>query len=301
MKKALFLIIAILTTIGCSKENEEEKLQEPYKMSYGEFCHTYFAGYLVNDTTGLVNLTKEVKYNQDGTTYLVGTKEGKLWVAQFDTGTKKCIKEYISHDDFPLDFTYDLGYGKSEVAHMDYLNVHDFFDTSKGFACSIQSQYSLYTVYIFNSTHTKYYLSRYYDVYKGLSKWYNETYLMKRYSNNGDNNISCLDEEGNILFDGYIDSWVLSCSYIPINLEEYIYIDYNDDYIFMKNGNLQDNNIPSKRLNLFSRVEGKELFTCEFENIENNILKFKLILTSISGDAQIKNYKVNINTFELEE
>ena len=67
---------------------------------------------------------------------------------------------------------------------MDYLNVNNLFETQKGFACSISSQYSLYTIYIFNSIQTKYYLYREYNVYKGLSEWYDNTFLMQYNINN---------------------------------------------------------------------------------------------------------------------
>lgn len=299
MKKILFLIISVLMVFGCSKENEE--VVGHNRMSYEEFCNKYFSGYLVNDTTKLVNLTKEVKYNQDETTYFVGTKNQKLWIGLFDTKTKKCIKEYVSHDEFPLDFTYDLGYGKTEIAHMDYLNVNNLFETQKGFACSISSQYSLYTIYIFNSIQTKYYLYREYNVYKGLSEWYDNTFLMQ-YNINNENNTLCLNEVGEILFDGYMDRKILSLNYTPTNLKDYIYINYDNDYIFIKNGTLQNNEATShKRLNLFSRTEDKEIFTCEFRNIKNNILEIYLILTGISGDILNKTYKVNIQTFELEQ
>lgn len=82
MKKILFLIISVLMVSGCSKENE---VIGHNRMSYEEFCNKYFSGYLVNDTTKLVNLTKEIKYNQDETTYFVGTKNQKLWIGLFDT------------------------------------------------------------------------------------------------------------------------------------------------------------------------------------------------------------------------
>lgn len=297
MKKILFFMMIALAIVGCNKEDEKEK-QEPYKMSYENFCELYFDGYLVNDTTGLINLSREVKKpNEDGTIYLVGTKSGKCWIGKFDTKNKKCIKEYISKDDFPIDFVYDLGYGKSEIAHMDYLNVQELFETSKGFVCSIQSQYSLYTVYIFNSTNTKYYLCPAYEVYKGLSKWYNETFLMRQVS--GKDDISCLDEEGNILCEGWIDNFVLSSNYIPINLKDFIYVNYDNRYIYIKNGTLQGQNTPSKRINLFSRTEEKEIFTCEFGNIENDILQLKLTTTGKSGGIQNKDYKINVKTFEL--
>ena len=77
MKKILFLIISVLMVLGCSKENDD--VVGHHRLSYEEFCNKYFSGYLVNDTTKLVNLTKEIKYNQDETTYFVGTKNQKLW------------------------------------------------------------------------------------------------------------------------------------------------------------------------------------------------------------------------------
>lgn len=297
MKKILYLILITLTIAGCSKENDKEE-QEPYRMSYEEFCYLYFDGYLVNDTTGLINLTNDIKPNQNETTYLVGTKSQKLWIGKFNTRNKKCIKEYISQDSFPIDFVYDLGYGKNETVHMNLLNVNDIFDTPKGFVCSIQSGYSLYTIYVFNSTHTKYYLVRDYNIYKGLSNWYNGTYLMRYYTDN-ENNILCLDQEGNSLFKGYIDNRILSCNYTPINSKDFVYIDYDDDYIFIRSGTLQTPDTPSKKLNLFSRAEKDEVFTCEFESVKNDILQFKLTITSKSGNVQNKNYKININTFEL--
>ena len=64
MKKALFLM-AIITMLGCSKDedNEEERQKNP-PMSYEMFCYLYFDGYLVNDTTELTNLTDYTKPNQ---------------------------------------------------------------------------------------------------------------------------------------------------------------------------------------------------------------------------------------------
>lgn len=296
MKKTL-LILATLIITGCGKEDDKEKQQESYRMSYEAFCNLYFDGYLVNDTTGLINLTEDIKPNQDETTYLTGTKSQKLWIGKFSTRNKKSIKEYISQDDFPIDFVYDL-YGKNEIAHMDLLSVNDIFDTPKGFACSIQSGYSLYTVYVFNSTHTKYYLLRDYDIYKGLSKWYNGTFLIRYYTDN-ENNILCLDEEGNTLFEGYIDAGILSHDYLPTNLKEFVYISYDDDSIFIKKGTLQTSNTPSQKLGLFSRTEDNEIYNCEFGSIENDILQLKLIITGKSGRVQNKDYKINIKTFEL--
>ena len=99
-----------------------------------------------------------------------------------------------------------------------------------------------------------------------------------------------------------MDRKILSLNYTPTNLKDYIYINYDNDYIFIKNGTLQNNEATShKRLNLFSRTEDKEIFTCEFRNIKNNILEIDLILTGISGDILNKTYKVNIQTFELEQ
>lgn len=300
MKKALFLM-AIITMLGCSKDEDyEEERQKNPPMSYEMFCYLYFDGYLVNDTTGLTNLTDYTKPNQEETTYLVGRKNQKLWIGKFNTTNKQSIKEYVSQGDFPIDFVYDLGYGKNETAHMDLLNVNDFFDTPKGFVCSIQSSYSLYTVYVFNSIQTKYYLVRDYDIYKGLLNWYDDTFLIRYYTESG-NNILCLDQNGDTIFSGYIDNRILACPYIPINLNDFLYIDFDDDYIFIKSGTLQTLNIHSKRLNLFPRTEEKEIFTCEFGGIKNDILEFQLVIIGKSGNVQNKSYKINIKTFKLVE
>lgn len=293
MKNILLLIIATLVISGCSKENEEK----PQRISYEEFCKNHFYGYLVNDTTQLINLTKEIKYNKDGTTYLVGTKSGKLWIALFDIETKKCIKEYISHADFPLDFTYDLGHGKNEIAHMDYLNVNTLFEMEKGFVCSITSLYSLYTIYIFNPTQTKYYLYRGID--KDLIQWYDKTFLIPNLLNNGDN-VLCVNENGDSLFSCNIDIRIFTHNYIPINSKDFLHISSDDNYIFIESETLQDRSTTPKRLNLFTRTKEKEIFTCEFGNIENDILEIRLILTEASGATQNKDYRVNIRTLELE-
>ena len=64
---------------------------------------------------------------------------------------------------------------------------------------------------------------------------------------------------------------------------------------------MQTLNIHSKRLNLFPRTEEKEIFTCEFGGIKNDILEFQLVIIGKSGNVQNKSYKINIKTFKLVE
>ena len=127
MRKFLSIIfIFIFIFSGCSKDLVDEvpkdDTTEPTNpvdtTSLDYFYDKYCYGYKIKDTTALIVMgISQKKENTDidikeGTTFLSGTRNGKLWIAGFETESKEQNFEFVDSKPMDLKCKLHLGYGE---------------------------------------------------------------------------------------------------------------------------------------------------------------------------------------------
>ena len=201
MKKSLLqcmMLIAALVTMFPSCSETESQLPTDLltdtpvdTTTLASFYDKYCYGYKVKDTTALtimgINQRSANNYLdlKEGITYLSGTRNGKLWVAGFETETKEQNFEFVDSKPMDLKYKLHLGYGEYRNVTINETRVRYIKENPP---------YLLIGIHVFNNdfynsdaeyitfytpSSSKTYFTQIFSGYRHLIKWYNNSYLLK--------------------------------------------------------------------------------------------------------------------------
>lgn len=328
MKQLLSLVlIAAFLLVGCSKDFIEEipkdHISEPTNpvdtTTLEYFYDQYCFGYKVKDTTALIVMgLSQKKENTDidikeGTIFLSGTRNGKLWIAGFDTESKEQTFEFVDSKPMVLKYKLHLGYGEYRDVTINKTDVRYIIDNAPNFITILhvydEKSYTSKAEYVtfFTPSISNTYLTQ--NRYNDPIEWYNGTYMFSGLSIDDPYNwggYTCMDQKGDTIFTHIgSDNFFHKGNVFPINYKEVVF--FNSDYIEGKPAiqiskrNIDYPNASSTWKLLtpikYSLADAKYLITKE--EITENIWKFTLDLLWYTGEKGNYSYKLNINTGEL--
>lgn len=282
---------------------------------HNEYCY----GFKVKDTTALTVMGKSQKRPntdidiKEGTTFLSGTRSGKLWIAGFDTKSKEQNFEFVDNKPMELKCQLHLGYGEYKDITINstdieciidkspniisYVKVYDKFETSNFYATYI-------TFYTPSSSKT--YLTQ--SSYEEPIEWYNNTYLFYGLNINNlyDSKIySCMDQKGDTIFTHTSSRFFYAGRVFPIN---------NKDVIFFASNQKEGKpaiSISKENIDLHNADSAWEIVTpiaywlddakysITKKEISDTVWQFTIDLLWYNGEKGSYSYKININTGEL--
>lgn len=279
------LLVVLLWSCGGSGEDT------PTPFSNGpidELVQTYH----IKDTVGLTDVVVSEKEDYH---YLVGKKNGKFWLAQYDKDTKEELYSFVDNEDkFKFTETIDEGFGKTSEYKIN-LNPVSIIKIDKviGMACEYlgadrRGYYYSYCI-INNDAIVKFLIK---DIrYSNIRTWYNNSILF--YSTEEANNNSAigfrmtnaylfykLDSSWNLFDNWGNEDYVLSPEFetaLPINLFEYIHHD-------------ERGIISLKSISSVKFIWSKQVKTYD------QAAKFNFILLN-QGNKELK-YKANVVLFD---
>lgn len=322
MKRTFVLLCFAIILSSCSKD---ENIQpDPYKptpdipektdsaLTFEEYYNKYCFGFKVKDTSNLKVMGKSYLITNEDTTYLIGTKDNKLWISRFNTSTKECFDEFICKDEFNLKKDIHLGYGEYKNIEIKIITVKDFYVTNNGFASRLELNQEIKDYIISNDGYIKEYLllDRFTDD-ESLFKWYNNSFICRidAYANpiNADA-YTCFDDKGNILFVQKSNLYIEKNISYPLNYKVFanFYQMYNWDeenprpcISVCKYELKEDNNY--KKFDLHILSSEKDVFTVCFHGIKNNSFDFSINIIEYSGNKYTKRFILDINTWKAIE
>lgn len=338
MKKLLLLPFIFLSLIfGCSKDFIEEKPKEEITgpsnpsdtdtTSLEYFYENHCYGYKVKDTTALtiMGINQNKPYTnfdvQEGTVFLSGTRNGKLWIAGFDYESKEQNFEFVDNKPMELKYKLHVGYGEYKDITISGTQVEYILTNSPNTLSRVQvydrSSYSTssaaYVTFTTPSS-SKTYLTQA-NCCTPIA-WYNNTYLIYGLNINNpyDSNIySCINQEGDTLFTQKNDRFFAVGRVFPINYKEVIFFD--SFYIFNSSLNENQPAIVISRENIdypykdsiwrISMPIHKDYWVSDAKHsitkkeISDTIWQFTVDLVWYSGEKESYNYTINIQTGEV--
>ncbi|MGJ0697975.1 hypothetical protein ACR75N_04660 [Parabacteroides merdae] len=322
----LFSIIILLSS--CSKDfvNEEPKdhISEPTNpvdtTSLEYFYDKYCYGYKVKDTTDLIVMgISQKRPNTDidikeGTTYLSGTRSGKLWIAGFEIESKEQNFEFVDSKPMDLKYKLNLGYGEYIDVTINRTNVECIIDNSPNIISRVKvynesggSNNSNAAYVTFKTPYSsKTYLTQ--SNYNEPIEWYNNTYIFYGLNINNpyDSNIySCIDQKGDTVFTHTNDRFFYPGKVFPITNKEAIFFESKNIEgepaisISRVNIDLPYTNSIWEILTPITYWLDDAKYSIKKEVISETIWLFTIDLLWYNGEKGNYSYKININTGEL--
>lgn len=327
--KSIILFFFIVLLSACSKDFIDE---EPKENISGEptnpvdtttleyFYDNYCYGYKVKDTTALtvMGLSQKIPHTdidiKEGTAFLSGTRNGKLWIAGFDTESKEQNFEFTDSKPMELKYKLHLGYGEYKDITINKTNVECIIDNSPNIISrvkvynEVEGSYNSNAAYITFKTPTssKTYFTQ--SNYNEPIEWYNNTYIFYGLNINNpyDSNIySCIDQKGDTIFTQTNDRFFYPGRVFPINYKEVVFF-YSHHIEGKPALQISKRNIDYPNANStwelltpikYSLADAK--YTITKEVISEDIWLFTIDLLWYSGEKGNYSYKININTGQL--
>lgn len=325
--KSIILFSFIVLLSACSKdfvdEEPKENISEPtppvdtttLEYFYDNYCY----GYKVKDTTALVVMGRSQKREntdidiKEGTTFLSGTRNGKLWIAGFDTDSKEQTFEFVDSKPMELKYKLHLGYGEYRDVTIDKTDVKYIIDNAPNFITILhvydEKSYTSKAEYItfFTPSTSKTFLTQ--SRYNEPIEWYNETYMFSGLSIDNPydyGGYSCMNQKGDTIFTHIgSDNFFHKGNVFPINYKEVIF--FCSDYIEGKPAiQISKRNIDYpyasstwEILTPIANCLADAKYTITKEEINEDIWLFTIDMLWYNGEKGNYSYKININTGEL--
>ena len=321
--KSLLLSLSILAClwVGCSGDGDG--MVDPYEVYFG--LH-------VVDTVGLKvgklwgawsHAGEELRLNEawknacipahlfqntlrdSGNVYLIGTRNGKLWIGKFDFNTREQLHEWTSREDFPLRRSVDLGYGKIDEYEVD-------ISYSRGLEITVQDgeHIAVNQVYYSNNSKGTYYYDSYFahgdDIEMYLDKEFPQGYPYDSFIFETYGQITKEWLSGYVVFDEFYsregellgEGWVsLDCAY-PISMGEAVIAVRGKSSVRFWRENVMTNEVVWEReFNL--DVEEDARVEADFSSLELWIYTVKI--THRDGTTETRDFRLNVENGWIEE
>ncbi len=328
MKKLLFMAAFALPAVAFTACSDDDEIPPAYSgvgedtTSLDYFYREHCYGFKVKDTASL----RVMGVNYNVTSYLSGTRNGRLWIAGFDYDSKEQISEFVDSKPLELEYRIDLGYGDSMDVTINHTYVKYLIDDSPNIIAVVRgdslpipsSDYikpyvCLFTFYTPESSKTYFSQTVGYSGSFSFIKWFNGSYLIEGL-NIGDpydhETSSCMTQSGDTVFtttefdyDGFRD---IDDKYF-VDYKEYIGISYNEDYHFT----YYDHYIRVARYNLDGsdawsddiRIPGVDMedlrYSVTKEEVSDTVWKFAIDYVSYKGKKGTYSFEIDINTGEI--
>ena len=309
--KSLLLSLSILAClwVGCSDDEDGNKM--PHETYYG-FHVTDTVGLVVDDAWGVEFAEIEYEYKRlfyrfyEGTladersVYLVGTKQGKLWIGKFDRYTKEQLRVWTSGVDFSRQRCIDPGYGEPVWEYDAWLEIEDVLVQDeehvyllvrlKQYPSSIGEEY--YDMYFIHGDDITMFLDIENEKCGEFIEWadgYCDLRNAKFYSQDGD----VIYE---LATDGQLGSFV---NWYEVSREEAVI--RRDDYrvVYFRRKNLRTGEVlwESETVNL--DVEEDARVEADFSSLELWIYTVKI--THRDGTTETRDFRLNVENGWIEE
>lgn len=325
--KNLIISIFLIFFSACSKDfievEPKDHISEPTNpvdtTSLNYFYDKYCYGYKVKDTTALIVMgLSQKKENtnidiKEGTTFLSGTRNGKLWIAGFETESKEQNFEFVDSKPMNLNYKLHMGYGEYRDVTINKTDVRYIIDNSPNFITILhvydEKSYSSKAEYVtfFTPSTSKTFLTQ--NRYNDPIEWYNETYMFSGLSINDPYNFggyTCMNQKGDTIFTHMgSDNFFHDGRVFPINYKDVVF--FSSHHIEGKPAiHISKRNIDfpyaSSTWELLTPIEDwldDAKYSIKKEEISETIWKFTIDLLWYNGEKGNYSYKININTGEL--
>lgn len=296
---SLYVILLILLW-SCGGSGEDT----PTPFSNGpidELIQTYH----IKDTVGLTDVVVSEKEDYH---YLVGKKNGKFWLAQYDKDTKEELYSFVDNEGkFKFTETVDLGFGMSAEYNVG-LKPITVYNNNQIVAMNYKFISNNEIMYIYYLIENKKIASKFASKlkYAEVRDWYNQSILFF----NGENTISNDHDartHGAILFYKMNNEYVIyedksnnetkSSRFenvLPIGLFEYIYC--AEIGLISRNSFNPVKNIWLTKIKNYIQ-DAKFEFT--LMKHEDNMLKYKANVTLFDGSKDSFEFAINIDTGKI--
>lgn len=290
---------------------------------HNEYCY----GFKVKDTTALIVMGKSQKRPntdidiKEGTTYLSGTRNGKLWIAGFETATKEQNFEFVDNKPMELKFKLYLGYGKYKDITINKTDIKYIVDNSPNFIISLRiynkddnDSYSSNAEYITFHTpsSSKTYSTQTAYGYGEPIEWYKGSYLLggldieKPYENSS-YIYACMTQTGDTIFtikNEGSQNFAVDPAF-PINYKEVIFFNSHQldgspaIHITKRNVDFPYANSTWDILTPIAYWLADAKYSITKKEISETVWQFTIDLLWYNGEKGSYSYKININTGEL--
>jgi len=332
MRKFLSIIfIFIFIFSGCSKDLVDEvpkdDTTEPTNpvdtTSLDYFYDKYCYGYKVKDTTALIVMgISQKKENTDidikeGTTFLSGTRNGKLWIAGFETESKEQNFEFVDSKPMDLKCKLHLGYGEYKDITINKTEVKYVIENSPNIISRVKIYNEDIDSYNYNAEYITFYTpisSKTYFTqtsygYGEPIEWYNGTYMFGGLNINDPYNYgryTCMDQKGDTIFTHIDnDNFFHNGRVFPINYKDVVFFSSHQIegkpaiHISKRNIDFPYSNSTWELLTPIEYWMDDAKYSITKEEISDTIWKFTIDLLWYNGEKGHYSHKININTGEL--
>lgn len=242
-----------------------------------------------------------------GKVYMVGLRNGKLWLGKFDLGTREQLHEWMSKENFPLHRRVDHGYGEIEEFDVELYGISSITrqdDENVAFVVCTRTfdgefRYS-YDLCFAHGTDITMYMDKGEDLYDSnpVREW-SDGYLYYGGFTNREVNVSCYSREGKFLFDGEYDVGVSTKNVIyPLSMEEAIVVAcYN--YFYFRGFHFRRENLKTGTVVWESRIvpelkEEDARMEGDFSSLD--LWVYTVEVTYRSGEKEKHEFRLNVET-----
>ena len=337
MKKNLLQCIMLITAFvimfpSCS-ETEDRSPENPNSINpvdtttlsyfYGKHCY----GYKVKDTAALTVMgINQNRFNtniniKEGTTYLSGTRNGKLWIAEFDTESKEQNHEFVDSQPLELRYKLHLGYGEYRDITINRTDIRYIIENSPNLLIGIHvfnendndskiSSAEYVTFYTPSSSKT--YFTQIYSGYRNPIKWHNNSYLLGGIDPENPYDTPyhyvCMSQIGDTIFTikdtggkYYAENTSFPINYKDVIIFESSRIDGNNPAILISKRNVSFPYATNtwEILTPITYWLGDAKYSIIKKEINETVWQFTLDLLWYNGEKGSYSYKINIDTGRL--
>lgn len=300
-------------TVTHKGESKVIKIKVENRYTLDTYYNKFTYSYIVKDTTGLTVKSSPINSDDPNVIYITGLRDNKLWIATFDTNTRKQILEIQDNEIFDPFVKIDIGYGEYKNYQIDIITPDKIIETENGWivrasVSDINEKHSQYCFLFFiGDGYSKKIECTYNSSY--FSEWYDKSFL----DVSPRDGYFCFDQDGVIIWSGLrsrdYGSWSNS---IPISYEEFICFrissffnsetGFYEEVIELSKDQFQDKNAENEenRVNLFSVDDNKAKYTAKLVSRLDKILTINIDVTEYSGRKHSHIVELNLSTFDVE-
>ena len=308
MKKIALFVLLLVALSGCGKDYNEDISEVvpndtiPTVDSLELFYQTKTFGFRVQDTTNLDLIHSYILDNSNSITFLTGRRNKKIWIAKFDTQTKEQLFEFVDDEILELNQKIHAGYG--EYKEILVLNIQpiQFIEKEdhKIINTRLDGKEDYIAMAIFNCESANKRHIYYNNSNLFFLDWYNKSHI----SNTAISSATIFDKYGNVIYDG-IGNYGFPNVEMTVNYTDYLWVGFlwqNDTQptilrTWLGKHSL-NNNKWSNWLPILKGNGAKYEYKITSKN--GNVWAFTFDVLEYSGEHHSHEFKININTGELQ-
>lgn len=304
MKSTILCAIIFVFLWSCGGSGDDNTPVLHGNIFIGNLAETYH----IKDTTGLSDVIVSEKEDYH---YLVGKKDGKFWLAQYDKNTKEELYSFVDNEGkFKFTETRNLGFGKMAKYEVDLSPIGICIANNiAGIVCKYSNQgYFFYAYYIIENSSISHIDMECGAMYSDVRIWYDNSIMFYSTLNSCLNLYPVPNNFNAYIFYKKVGLWVLFDEWdseefikspefessIPISMFEYIYCD--DHGIISRKSLSPVKCLWSKQIKTYNQ-EAK--FDFILINQGNKELKYKANVTLFDGSKDDFEFIINIETGKI--